>query len=412
MKKISVIIPVYNTEKYLPRAINSIMESSIINSIEIIVVDDASSGNCKEIVDNYNKNIKYIRHKNNEGLFRARLTGIKNATGEYITHLDSDDYLINDIYNKAYEYAKKYDQEVVMFNMQNFNDENKYWINRGEKIYSFKNKTGLNLLNEIFYANTFNWTIHACWNKIMKKSIFDNLTKKFQNVRHLNLSEDLLWSTYIFLELKNISKISLMDEVGLNYYKNSNSITKRYSLKSFIKNIDDINYCYSEIKKLFKNYNINRYLILFSIKTKIHVLNCQFNRFPLYYLLFKPYDFLKYKFYLAFYKPIYNLLDNFLIERILQKLYKIPNIKNVYIYGNNQFSDKLSKVLEAKNIKIIAHIVTHFEKDSKEQNQIEISAIKNNSIDTIIVSSIASFYEIKETLEINNIKVKNLIGVY
>lgn len=412
MKKISVIIPVYNTEKYLPRAINSIMESSIINSIEIIVVDDASSGNCKEIVDNYNKNIKYIRHENNEGLFRARLTGIKNSTGEFIAHLDSDDYLVNDIYNKAYEYAKKYDQEVVMFNMQNFNDQNRNWINRGEKLYSFKNKTGLDLIKEIFYANTFNWTIHACWNKIIRKNLFINLTETFEKIGHLNLSEDLLWSTSIFLELKNINKISLIDEVGLNYYINSNSITKKHSLKSFIRNIDDIEYCYSEIKKLFKIYKIDKSLFLILIKTKIHVLNIQFNRFPLYYLLFKPYYFFKFKFDLAFNKHIYDLLDNFLMKIILQKLYQIPNIKNVYIYGNNQFSEKLCKVLKGKNIKIMAQVVTHLTKDSKEKNQIEISAIKNNSIDTIIVASIASFYEIKETLEINNIKVKNLIGVY
>ncbi|RBQ26585.1 MULTISPECIES: glycosyltransferase family 2 protein [Arcobacteraceae] len=412
MFKLTVIIPVYNSEKFLPRAINSVLESSIINDIEIIVVDDASNGNCKEIIERYDKNIKYIRHENNEGLFRARLTGIKNASGEYIAHLDADDYVINDIYNKAYEYAKKHEQKVVMFNMQNFNDENKNWINKGEKIYSFKNKTGLDLIKEIFYASTFNWTIHACWNKIIKKSIFNNLIKTFQNIGHLNLSEDLLWSTAIFLELKDVSKISFIDRIGLNYYINSNSITKKYSLKSFIKNIDDIEYCYSEIKKLFKIYKINKSLFLILIKTKIYVLNIQFNRFPLYYLLFKPYSFLKYKFDLAFNKPIYDLLDNLLIEIILQKLYQIPNIKNVYIYGNNQFSEKLCKILEGKNIKIIAQIVTHLPKDSKKQNQIKISAIKNNNIDTIIVASIASFYEIKESLEINNIKVKNLIGVY
>lgn len=412
MFKLTVIITVYNSEKFLPRAINSVLASSMIDDMEIIVVDDASSGNCKEIVENYNKKIKYIRHKYNQGLFNARRTGIKNAKGEYIAHLDSDDYVINDIYKKVYDYAKKHEQEVVMFNMQNFNDENKNWINRGEKIYPFKNKSGLDLIKEIFYANTFNWTIHACWNKIIKKTLFDNLTKTFQNTRHLNLSEDLLWSISIFLELKNINKISSIDEIGLNYYINNNSITKKLSLKSFIKNINDIEYCYSEIEKLFKIYNIDKSLFLFLIRTKRHVLNIQFNRFPFYYYIVKPYSFIKLKINLAVNKGINELLEIFLIEIILQKVYLIPNIKKVYIYGKNPFSKKLSNILESKNIQIISYIETSTIKNSNEKNIIDMCTISHSNIDTIIIASIGSFYEIKEIINKNRIKTKNLIGVY
>lgn len=411
MKKISVIIPVYNTEKYLPRAINSIMESSIINDIEIIVVDDASSGNCKEIVQKYDKNIKYIRHKNNEGLFRARLTGIKNARGEYIAHLDSDDYVINDIYKKAYEYAKEYKQEVVMFNMQNFNDENINWINRGEKIYPFKNKSGLDLIKEIFYANTYNWTIHACWNKLIKRDIFYNLIKTFQNTKHLNLSEDLLWSTYIFLELKNINKISSIDEIGLNYYINNNSITKKHSLNSFIKNVDDIEYCYSEIKKLFKIYNIDKHIFLFLIKTKIHVLNIQFKRFPFYYYIFKPYSFIKLRISLIFKKNLEKILEKFLIDTILRKIDLLNNIQEIYIYGDNNLAIKLSYHINKKERKITAFI-TSLKESTIKNNTIEVNKLQNHEIDTVIISSIASFYEIEEVLKINKINIKNLIGIF
>lgn len=412
MFKLTVIIPVYNSEKFLERSINSILESSIKDDIEIIIVDDASNGNCKEIVKKYDKNIKYIRHKTNLGLFRARLTGIENANGEYIAHLDADDYVTNDIYNKAYHYLKENNQEVIIFNMQNFDDENNKWINKGEKIYKFKNKSGLDLIKEIFFSSTFNWTIHACWNKIIKKSIFDNAIRTFNNIKHLNLSEDLLWSVYIFLELKNTRKISSLDEIGLNYYLNTNSITKKYSYKSFKKNISDIEYCYSEIIKLFQLFKMDQKFFIFIVNTKLHVLKAQYKRFPLYYLLINPYKFIKFKFNLLNNNKNSNKTEIFFIETILNNLNKIPDIKNVYIYGNNKFSEKLNKALTDKHINVIKHIVSSIPTNSIQENCIEIDNIKNSNLDTVIISSIANFYEIKNNLERNNIYIKNIIGIY
>ena len=115
MHQLTVIIPVYNSEEFLPRAINSVLQSTL-RDIEIIVVDDASQGNCKEIVDTY-EHIKYIKHEKNKGLFLARLTGIQNANGEYIAHLDADDWVELNTCEVAYNTAIQNSADMVIFNL-------------------------------------------------------------------------------------------------------------------------------------------------------------------------------------------------------------------------------------------------------------------------------------------------------
>ena len=97
MKKIqiSVIIPVYNTEKYLERCINSVVSQNF-RDIEIIIINDYSEDDSLKIIDKYknkDKRIKIINKIKNEGLSAARNSGIEIATGEYILHIDSDDWI-------------------------------------------------------------------------------------------------------------------------------------------------------------------------------------------------------------------------------------------------------------------------------------------------------------------------------
>lgn len=98
--KISLIIPVYGTEEYLERCIKSVIDQNYHN-LEIIVVNDCSPGNAEELIHKLKKEdlrIKYIKHDQNLGLFQARITGAKEATGNYIAFLDSDDYVAFDFY--------------------------------------------------------------------------------------------------------------------------------------------------------------------------------------------------------------------------------------------------------------------------------------------------------------------------
>lgn len=106
---LSIIIPVYNTEKYLKRCLDSVIKQTYRN-IEIIVVNDCSPGNAEEIIHYYmeqDNRIKYITYEKNKGLFCARLKGAEIATGDYIAFIDSDDYVTIDFYNCLVKNALK-----------------------------------------------------------------------------------------------------------------------------------------------------------------------------------------------------------------------------------------------------------------------------------------------------------------
>ena len=99
---ISVVLPIYNVEKYLNRCIKSIITQTYKN-LEVILVDDGSPDHCPRICDEWAKKDARIKviHKKNEGLGMARNTGIENATGEYICFVDSDDYIAPDTIEKV-----------------------------------------------------------------------------------------------------------------------------------------------------------------------------------------------------------------------------------------------------------------------------------------------------------------------
>ena len=117
MPLISIIVPVYNTEKYLPRCLDSLVGQTF-KDIEIIIVNDASQGNCREIVGEYQKNdnrIKYIEHNENKSLLQARKTGYMNFTGEYVINVDSDDEIDINTCEEIYKIVSKEDYDFIRF---------------------------------------------------------------------------------------------------------------------------------------------------------------------------------------------------------------------------------------------------------------------------------------------------------
>lgn len=115
MSKISIIIPIYNVEAYLPRCVHA-ARSQTLADIEIILVDDGSPDNCPALCDSYaleDKRIKVI-HKNNEGLGLARNTGIDAASSDYVMFVDSDDYLERDACERLYSHADSCNGEADM----------------------------------------------------------------------------------------------------------------------------------------------------------------------------------------------------------------------------------------------------------------------------------------------------------
>ncbi len=119
----SIIIPVYNVKEYLERCISSILISNSTN-FEIILVDDGSTDGSGEICDNIVKihNNIHVIHKVNQGAFSARNEGVKIARGKYISYIDADDWVVNGMYNKLYDYLQLNNVDIVQFGYNRFNN--------------------------------------------------------------------------------------------------------------------------------------------------------------------------------------------------------------------------------------------------------------------------------------------------
>ena len=113
--KVSILVPIYNVEKYLPRCIESVL-SQDFKAYELILVDDGSPDQCPQICDEYAKKDSRIKvvHKRNGGLVSARLAGFMEARGEYVMHVDSDDYLLPSAISTLYNEAKEMGCENVV----------------------------------------------------------------------------------------------------------------------------------------------------------------------------------------------------------------------------------------------------------------------------------------------------------
>ena len=113
---VTIVVPVYNVEKYLDRCVESIVNQTYTN-LEILLIDDGSPDNCPRICDEWARRDSRIRviHKENQGLGMARNTGIENATGEYICFFDSDDYVSPDLIRKALEKILQEQADIVIY---------------------------------------------------------------------------------------------------------------------------------------------------------------------------------------------------------------------------------------------------------------------------------------------------------
>lgn len=157
---ISVIIPIYNSARYLSQCLDSILEQSYKN-LEIIAVNDASPDNSMHICQNYalkDKRIKIIDKKKNEGVDRVRFSGLELAKGKYVLFIDSDDWLENpDILSIMHEKAEETNADYVEMGMQRVMDRHK-WI----KHTGISSVTGLIEIPELFdkyYISFFGYNI-------------------------------------------------------------------------------------------------------------------------------------------------------------------------------------------------------------------------------------------------------------
>lgn len=264
--KISVIVPIYNVEPYLRRCIDSIINQTYKN-LEIILVDDESPDNCGQICDDYAKKDTRIKviHKKNGGLSDARNVGLEVCTGDFISFVDSDDWIELNTYEIMMKSMNEYNADMVVSNINYvYKDKVESKYSEG-KIRCFNKEEAMKELIKDGLVQA------VVWNKLYKSNLIDNLRFK---VRKLN--EDEFFTYKICAKAERIVYIP---EALYQYRQREDSIMGAYSLKrldsvdaiyerlQFIKNkfpslykyekLTLCNTCIYNYQMILKNHNID-----------------------------------------------------------------------------------------------------------------------------------------------------------
>ncbi len=259
--KISVIIPIYNVEKYLRECLDSVINQTL-KEIEIICVDDGSTDNSGKIIDEYARKDKRIKvvHKKNEGAGIARNIGIKIATGKYLSLIDSDDTYNLQMLNKLYNRAEQDQLDIVVCRSQAIDMRNnkiiktdwtiKQQLLPNEKIFNYK----------MLPKYTFQWCIGWSWDKLYNREFVIKNKLEFQNLRHTNDAY------FVFISLILATKISVINDILITHKKFTGtqlSETLDYAPMCFIKAIYKIKHklevinIYEENEQSFLNWCID-----------------------------------------------------------------------------------------------------------------------------------------------------------
>lgn len=178
MPEISIIVPVYNVEEYLPKCLDTILNQSF-RDFEVILVNDGSKDNSGFICEKYAKKDSRIRiiHKENGGLSSARNAGLDIAKGRYIGFIDSDDFIDLKMYEQLYNMIKIYNADIAICSYECVSKhaiiKNKNYKDKLEEIKVFNN---IEALNQTLEENGVEFIV--AWNKLYKSSVFENLRFK------------------------------------------------------------------------------------------------------------------------------------------------------------------------------------------------------------------------------------------
>ena len=210
MKTVSIVIPVYNVEKYLTRCLNSIINQTL-DDIEILAVDDGSTDNSGRILDEYQ--LKYpeklkVFHKKNGGMSDARNYGIQYVTGEYVGFVDSDDYVEPEMFEKMYLKAKEKMYDIVVCD---------FWEVKQGKKHAYTSRVEKDGEGEDYIKNSMLTIYSSPWNKIYKKELLcKNLFTKgvwYEDVE------------FLYRLLPDVNSIGVVHECFYNYMIREGSIS-------------------------------------------------------------------------------------------------------------------------------------------------------------------------------------------
>ena len=256
--KVSIIVPVYNVEKYLTKCIDSIINQTY-KYLEIILVDDGSTDNSSQICDQYaikDNRIKVI-HKENGGLSDARNVGIKNSTGEYLSFIDSDDYIDKDMIECLYNAITNTNSDIAVCGKYIEGETGKYYlknVNSQLKIYNSKEALKSILTNNLI-------DVSAC-DKLFKKTLFKDI--QFPKNKYF---EDM-GTIYKLIDLCN--SIVHIGSAKYHYIQRQDSITKT---KFDMRYNDLYEHMNQLIELINKKYNyLTEYVLSYQLQNLITII--------------------------------------------------------------------------------------------------------------------------------------------
>ena len=227
---ISVIIPVYNSEKTLDKCINSILNQTY-NNYEIILVNNSSTDSSKEIINKFIKNYKSIKYFNinEQSVGKARNKGLSVANGEFICFIDSDDIVHKNYLKTLIDNINKHDMSICAFtnNIKKMTDSN-------------KSITHLNQSQALEHILNNRKIQGYVWNKLFKSNIIKNNNLQFNET--LKIGEDI---DFVFEYLKYCKNIIYVNKKLYYYNKNTNNT---------VTNIENYKFCLASWENMFKKY--------------------------------------------------------------------------------------------------------------------------------------------------------------
>lgn len=244
MTKLSIIVPVYNVEKYLPKCLESLIKQTL-KDIEIICVNDGSMDNSLAILKEFASKDSRIRIINNQhqGVAKTRNTGIEQSTGEYIGFVDSDDYIDIDFFEKLYNSATKSNSDIAIASIL----KHKNFFNIYNAKYT-KEETAITIQDKIKLCEDKKHFFFYAWNKIYHSGFIKENNIKFSEGQ---IYEDVMFA---IKALYYSNKIISVYGTKYHYIEHENSLTK-YKDKTGEKEHDLIK-AYSELQEFCNSKNI------------------------------------------------------------------------------------------------------------------------------------------------------------
>lgn len=254
--KVSIVIPCFKVEKYLNRCLDSLVRQTL-KEIEIICINDGSPDKCIDIMKEYAKKYKEkvkIIDKNNEGLWQARIDGIKKSQGEYIGFVDADDYVDPTFVEKLYEQAKNKDADICICGYER-KDEitgkvySKEMCRNSSLTIDAQNEKG-----KLLEINS------ALWNKIYKRELFESV---YELKTKPTVIEDGILLQFLYTRTK---RIAFVNEPLLNYMiregSNINTVYKDRITHTYDAMIEARNICKEKTPDFLDYFDANAFIHL------------------------------------------------------------------------------------------------------------------------------------------------------